>query len=105
MALYNISRIITLPLYLTIGVGKRNYDHLEIRSFDDSELRSEDCETILVLETEITLELPKEIDTKAHFLDILQKKKTGIEAKHRLRVKEIQGQIDIILANKHLGGA
>ncbi len=105
MALYNIPRIITMPLYLTIGVGKYNYNDLDILSFDASEFRSEGCETILVLKTEITLELPKSINNKAHFLGVLEKKKTLIEAKYRLRVKEIQGQIDLILANEHLGEA
>lgn len=101
----DIPRIITMPLFLTVGVGKYNYNDIEILSFDASEFRSEGNETILMLKTEITLELPKEINTKAHFIGVLENRKKGVEAEYHLKVKEIQDQIDMLLINEQLGVA
>lgn len=101
MILHDMPRTIIKKLYVTLGVGKFNFNEINVLSFNSTKYMHDGHEEILLFETEITLELPKEINTKAHFIDVLKKRKKGIESEYRTKAKEAQDRIDRFLATGH----
>jgi len=58
-------------------------------------------EEVLLLETEITIDLPEQIFGKAHFIDFLKKRKKLIDDQYHMNIKEVQGQMDSFLNTEH----
>lgn len=101
MSLYKMPKSITKKLYVTLGVGRFNFNDINIISFDTTKYTNEGHEEILLLETEITIELPKEITSKADFINVLKKRKMVIEDEHKIHLKEVQDHMDLLLGNDY----
>ena len=94
---------ITLPLFVCLSLADYNFNKILLSAFDPREYSSNSDERILLVETEITVKLPQDIDVKGRLLGSLEKKKSGIQAEYHMRLKEVQDKIDNLLAIEHQG--
>lgn len=94
-----IPKQITTQIYVTLGIGRWNSGNISINDYfvedDDIEFAK-----LLLTTTEITIDLPQDIDVdaKGKFISILEKKKEGLQASFHMQIKEVQDQIDNLLA-------
>lgn len=95
---------ITLPLFVTLGVANWNFNSIGLDEMDFRKYSSRPEEKIMILETEITLKLPQDIDAKGQILSSLEKEKAGIRVKFHMRLKRVQDKIDNLLAIEHRAG-
>lgn len=94
---------ITLPLFVTLGVVGWNFNSIRLDGNDFRKYSSAPEERIMILETEITLKLPQDIDAKGQMLGSLEKAKSSINAEYHMKLKKVQDKIDNLLTIEHQG--
>ena len=97
MTVKHIPKTITKKLYVTLGVGRFNFNDINVLSFDSTKYMSDGHEEILSHETEITIELPKKTNAKDSLIAVLRKRKKDIEDQCHANIKEIQYHINSLL--------
>tara|TARA_R110000772_G_scaffold231299_1_gene342009 strand:- start:44 stop:370 length:327 start_codon:yes stop_codon:yes gene_type:complete len=95
---------ITKNMYVSVGIGRFTYG--AIRVSDDSPIDTDpDFARVLLTEFELEIDIPKtDLDFKKELVAILENKKTGIKAKYHMKLKEVQEEIDNLLAIEHQPG-
>ena len=96
-----IPKEVKLPIFVTIGVASWNFNKIGLDGSDFRKYSSNPEDKIMLLETEIHLILPREIDAKAQILGSLEKTKARVMAENHTRLKRVQDKIDNLLAIEH----
>ncbi len=88
-------------LYITIGVGRYNFNEIMISEWDSSPYASEGSEKVLLKEQAITLDLSDaeltETKIKQDLVDQLKEQLKKIRAESHQKEKAIQDRIDSLL--------
>lgn len=98
---FELPEAITKDLYITLGLGDYNNGDISISDIDRAKYTSEGFESVLLVKTSISVEIPKDIDVKAKLIAVLEKQKSGIQAEYHIKLTNVQDKIDNLLAIEH----
>lgn len=94
-----IPKQITVPLFLTYGVGKCNLGRMSVTDYfnEDSVAKSRydrEYRTVLLSKFEVTIDIPEGVDLSKKYRQVLNNEKRRIQQRHFVELKVIQDQID-----------
>lgn len=93
-----IPKVVTLPIFITVGAAGWNFNDVRLHAWDPIEHSDSPEEYVLILATEVTLIIPQDIDVRGQLLGSLEKTKTKIMAENHKKLKHVQDKIDDLLA-------
>ena len=98
-----IPKEVTLPVFVTVSAAEWNFNDVHLHASDPRGYSERPEEYVMLLETEVTLTIPQDIDVKGQLLESLEKIKTKVLAENHANLKAVQDKINDLLAIEHQG--
>jgi len=95
MSMEKLPETVEIEMFITLGIGRYNTGSITALPFNAAK---GDDERILLSTQMVTFDIPQDVDIKGKAIEGLEAKKSRLQAKHHMEIKEVQDKLDQLLA-------
>lgn len=100
----NLPKSVNKTLFVCVGLGRYNHGAISVHDYNPTTYQSDGFEAAMVSTVNIDIELPESFDAETHMIEVLEAKKSKMEADHYVAIKKIDDDIAKLKSITHSGG-